>query len=686
MSNDGRATVHNPQYFNDASFVGYSTFGLIGNGDVFSAVQMNRGSRYGIAFSLFDEDLRWKSMRGYVGSDLSFTSAITSSNMGLPLGRRLVAIEMRTDIASKLNLMFVDDTNTVISSFYPSLRSGENWYLSSSSLSPDSTVALICGNISVCGSSDRRGFVLQYDTKTDKWLCYLGGERTSFFNIDWLNNREIVVSGANNIDGKFYPTAMILSSDWRSCEGTLLVPDLVDFPMVEVDVSMFSPSGSTFRLHNSPPVQQGYSPQVTVCTDIGLSEYVDDLSVEDKIGVVSSEASDTKLLLTLLMDDGVLNNERYSVEWRSSRGGVVVGTSISLLVDRDSSATYTAAITDRQTKCGLTVSFRVEGIGCEDLWDVGLAGGAQLRDSDSSRVYMLTDAEEFLSGGLWSSEKVSVDKSFSYSAMIRMSDGRDSAPDSLTSAGADGFAFVLQAGSASAVGASGDGIGYEGISRGIAIELDLYVNSSRRDPRGNHLAVFSAARGVLSSYHSQSTVRGLALDLPELRTDSTEYEFRIDYDAQRKLLGATISPRGEELMPQLVVPMDLSTEFSPSDRELWIGLTASTGMSVQRQEVLDFRRCGARRLSGVVSVEDERASGGVGDAGIYPHPVEDVVEFSVGGAAVEYEVYDIRGVSMGRVAVDSRIGDRVRLSLGFLPSGVYFLRAAGSVIGPVVKR
>ncbi|MEZ4618059.1 MAG: L-type lectin-domain containing protein [Caldilineaceae bacterium] len=63
--------------------------------------------------------------------------------------------------------------------------------------------------------------------------------------------------------------------------------------------------------------------------------------------------------------------------------------------------------------------------------------------------------------------------------------------------GADGFAFVIQNSSLSAIGGGGGFIGYSGIVNSIAVEFDTWNNGPfdhNGDPNGNHISVHT--RGV----------------------------------------------------------------------------------------------------------------------------------------------------------------------------------------------
>ncbi|HEX7670018.1 MAG TPA: L-type lectin-domain containing protein, partial [Polyangiaceae bacterium] len=80
---------------------------------------------------------------------------------------------------------------------------------------------------------------------------------------------------------------------------------------------------------------------------------------------------------------------------------------------------------------------------------------------------------------------------------VRISGAATHAPPN----GADGFAFMVQndpggdplaegktGAGVTAVGRAGEGFGYAGITRSVALELDTFQNAARLDPNGNHIA------------------------------------------------------------------------------------------------------------------------------------------------------------------------------------------------------
>ena len=57
------------------------------------------------------------------------------------------------------------------------------------------------------------------------------------------------------------------------------------------------------------------------------------------------------------------------------------------------------------------------------------------------------------------------------------------------SRGADGFAFVIQSQSETALGLPGKGLGYEGINNSLAVEFDTFFNYDNLDAYENHISV-----------------------------------------------------------------------------------------------------------------------------------------------------------------------------------------------------
>ena len=95
----------------------------------------------------------------------------------------------------------------------------------------------------------------------------------------------------------------------------------------------------------------------------------------------------------------------------------------------------------------------------------------------SCNCYQLTPAAASQSGSVWNVNllDLSVPFNFTFDVFLGCNEG-----------GADGMAFVLQPLSVNA-GSSGGGIGYQGISPSLAVELDNYQNTG--EPAFDHMAI-----------------------------------------------------------------------------------------------------------------------------------------------------------------------------------------------------
>lgn len=95
----------------------------------------------------------------------------------------------------------------------------------------------------------------------------------------------------------------------------------------------------------------------------------------------------------------------------------------------------------------------------------------------SCNCYELTGANQWENGSVWNVNLFDLSNpfDFTFDVFLGCNDG-----------GADGMAFVLQPLSVNA-GSAGAGIGYEGVTPSLAVEMDTYENAS--DPAFDHIAI-----------------------------------------------------------------------------------------------------------------------------------------------------------------------------------------------------
>src|ERR671914_97267 len=145
--------------------------------------------------------------------------------------------------------------------------------------------------------------------------------------------------------------------------------------------------------------------------------------------------------------------------------------------------------------------------------------------------------------------------------------------------GGDGFAFVIQNNSETALGEGGSGMGYSGIANSLAVEFDTTQNppeewgGTQGDPNANHLSVQS--RGTLPNSADPTYSLGTTTTIPAL-ADGAIHQAQITYTP-----GSLSIYLDGFTTPVLTVPVDLATTLELTDGEAWVGFTAATGSRSQ---------------------------------------------------------------------------------------------------------
>jgi len=231
----------------------------------------------------------------------------------------------------------------------------------------------------------------------------------------------------------------------------------------------------------------------------------------------------------------------------------------------------------------VTASTSWAGFQYEDFSSVAeltLVGDATQENS----AVRVSPAAGWTAGGAWYSSKQAVAGGFTSTFTYRITargpgGGR-----------ADGFAFVVQNDSATALGEDGEALGYGideygagqagGIPNSLAVEFDTYRHFEFDEATPNHVSV--QTRGLLpNSAHPQyslGTTNGVAaLD------DEVVHTVIVHYDAQQ--LEVYVD---DPLTPLLTVPVDLSSVLDLDAGSAWVGFTASSGAYWENHEILSW--------------------------------------------------------------------------------------------------
>ena len=176
--------------------------------------------------------------------------------------------------------------------------------------------------------------------------------------------------------------------------------------------------------------------------------------------------------------------------------------------------------------------------------------------------------------------------------------------------GGDGFAFVIQAGSSSALGGHAENLGYGGMLNSLAVEFDTWYNYNLNDYFEHHVAIQTGGLKANNPTHNSVYKIAHAVDGPVF-TDGFAHTCRIRYDPiiqSAHLRDAALSAgsavwgmlnNGSGVMqifiddfhrPLLVAPVKLDSIISLENSTFaYVGITASTGTSHQSVDIRSFR-------------------------------------------------------------------------------------------------
>lgn len=194
--------------------------------------------------------------------------------------------------------------------------------------------------------------------------------------------------------------------------------------------------------------------------------------------------------------------------------------------------------------------------------------GAATREGDTLR---LTDSNLDQAGAAWYPEAVPVADGFTVEFSYQVG--------SLQGGGGDGIAFVIQSQGPSAIGASGEQLGYGGLANSIALELDTFPNQwpDGDDPNDNHISLQTGDGGANGGDHRYSL--GYATAIPNL-SDGEVHRVRVTYVPGTYV----VSVDGASV---LTVSVDLRARltFAPGGTA-YVGFTAATGSAGQTNNLL----------------------------------------------------------------------------------------------------
>lgn len=308
------------------------------------------------------------------------------------------------------------------------------------------------------------------------------------------------------------------------------------------------------------------------------------------------------------------------------------------------------------------------------LPEMRLAGSAA-RDGESIR---LTSTGKYESGGAYLPERVTVRNGFDLRFSFRLSMGNDNGMVDNGDPGADGVAVVFLPENPTAVGRSGDGIGYHEISHGMAVEYDSYLNPAFSDPDGSHVAVQVGDGRQLRAWHTAPYLKAIASNgVPSFKADGSIYYGRITLTGKKLLVYVSTTPQFGKPVIELD-NFDIQSVLNLDSRgSCFVGFTSSTGMSTEEHSLLSVE---IENCQPIVSVDDHSGDPGMHpQMKIVPNPTASSASVQLAlalSADASLEVLDVHGRILLQQSIPAGAITWSIDALSSLTSGMYTVRLA----------
>jgi len=204
----------------------------------------------------------------------------------------------------------------------------------------------------------------------------------------------------------------------------------------------------------------------------------------------------------------------------------------------------------------------------QDTGDWTLVGSASL---DGENVVITPDEGEKI-GAAWYAKPIDLSRDADLRFRVYLGDKDEE--------GADGLTFILAAEQGGTD--SGQGLGYQGIEKSLAIEIDTYPNDGEHlgddlaDPAADHVTI-----DIDGSVDHHDSDRPLA-ELDNIE-DGQEHVLRIQWVAAERTLRVFID---DMETPRIEYGADIVAEFLDGKTAARLGVAGSTGMAANRQYVI----------------------------------------------------------------------------------------------------
>ncbi|TWT87772.1 Quinoprotein glucose dehydrogenase B precursor [Neorhodopirellula pilleata] len=385
------------------------------------------------------------------------------------------------------------------------------------------------------GETDRN---LRVDRIVVDGVSYETESPTVFSNGTWLNGGitpGFVQSEWLHINGSFQYGAEVGTPGTIALQTSNLI---VDEGSGEVRVNVVRTGGK--------------AGVVTVDYDTFAGTATDGADYRRQSGTLTFNAGETvKSIVVPILNDSLLEtNETFNVTIDNVRGNA------NLSVPR----TATVSITDDDVNLPSYANF-------QSVVGLDLNGNARR----NGNALELTGATSGQSGSAFFTTPISLtnDGSFRTAFSFEATGGGGTN-------GADGLTFVIQNDplNTSALGGTGDALGYQGITRSVAVEFDTYRNGA--DVNDNHVSILAGS----TNFSLKSAIPGL-----DLNSGSRVYAW-VDYNGSSDVLAVYVSQSNTRPATALLkTTVDLTSIVGDQG---YVGFTAATGGRTNSHRILNW--------------------------------------------------------------------------------------------------
>lgn len=176
--------------------------------------------------------------------------------------------------------------------------------------------------------------------------------------------------------------------------------------------------------------------------------------------------------------------------------------------------------------------------------------------------YVITANQNWQLGAVWFNEQIDLDAPLDITLTIYLGNNPN---------GADGIVMVFQQVGTNALGLPGGGMGFDGFSPSLGIELDTFQNNDLGDPTFDHIAIH---RNGSVNHNGANNLSGPVQAIPgnPNMADGQSHIFRVTWDPVSDLLSVYF-----DCQLRLTYTGDIVANIFANNSEVWWGFTGATG-------------------------------------------------------------------------------------------------------------